>query len=218
MELWAETSSVFNIKKCQIKDNHSSGIRILRQGGQMNVKDSQIEGNLSFGIQIDLLADCNLNINNCNIDGNEKKQLYNNSKSDIQATENWWGDTDELTIRASIYDFWNDSAKGKVMIRPFLTEPIPFPGTECLPGHKGSVGAEFSSDGDGGGGRLFVEVTPRNARIRILNIGPPFKQGIKLEPGEYHIEASAKGYETNEEWITLDDMNDKTHQVHLKKR
>ncbi|NVK01084.1 MAG: SUMF1/EgtB/PvdO family nonheme iron enzyme [Oceanospirillaceae bacterium] len=41
-----------------------------------------------------------------------------------------------------------------------------------------------------------VEVQPRDARVRIMNIVPKFSQGIMLDPGRYYVEVSRKGYET----------------------
>jgi TolB-like protein len=51
--------------------------------------------------------------------------------------------------------------------------------------------------------KLFVNVSPSNARIRILNIGPAYTRGMVLSPGPYNIEISAPGYITKKEWITL---------------
>lgn len=45
-------------------------------------------------------------------------------------------------------------------------------------------------------GTLTVQTDPRNATVRILNIKPPYKDGIELEPGEYAIEVSHPGYMT----------------------
>lgn len=50
---------------------------------------------------------------------------------------------------------------------------------------------------------LFVVASPENARVRILNIKPVFKQGIVLDGGRYHIEVTAKGYQQNKQWVTL---------------
>lgn len=52
-------------------------------------------------------------------------------------------------------------------------------------------------------GYLYVETSPENSKIRILNIRPKFYQGIKLEPGKYHIEVSATGYSTKKKWIIM---------------
>lgn len=52
-------------------------------------------------------------------------------------------------------------------------------------------------------GRLYIDAQPKTANIRILNIGPKFKQGMVLETGSYHISASADGYRTLTKWVTL---------------
>jgi formylglycine-generating enzyme required for sulfatase activity len=52
-------------------------------------------------------------------------------------------------------------------------------------------------------GRLFVETVPENSQVRILNIEPKFSQGMELEPGSYHVEVAAKGYETERQRIDI---------------
>ena len=48
-----------------------------------------------------------------------------------------------------------------------------------------------------------VEATPGTAQIRIMNIGPAYRDGIELMPGEYDLEVSAPGYQTYRAWHTL---------------
>jgi len=43
---------------------------------------------------------------------------------------------------------------------------------------------------------LFIETVPFDAKIEILNIEPKYKLGILLNPGEYSIKISKKGYVT----------------------
>ena len=50
---------------------------------------------------------------------------------------------------------------------------------------------------------LTIRRTPNTARVRILNIKPKYKNGIKLKKGKYHIEVSQKGYKTEKKWVTL---------------
>ena len=50
---------------------------------------------------------------------------------------------------------------------------------------------------------LTVKTTPGNAQIRILNIGPRYVAGMPLKPGRYHLEVSAKDYETERWWVNL---------------
>jgi formylglycine-generating enzyme required for sulfatase activity len=65
---------------------------------------------------------------------------------------------------------------------------------------------------------LFVEVEPNDAKVRILNIGPKFRQGMILDPGRYHVEVSGTGYHMKREWVTLEAGEDMTLPLKLKKR
>jgi tetratricopeptide (TPR) repeat protein len=64
--------------------------------------------------------------------------------------------------------------------------------------------------------RLFVETSPKDARVRILNIVPKFEQGIVLQPGRHHIEVSAKGFKTDKRWIVLEKGETRTLKISLK--
>ena len=64
-------------------------------------------------------------------------------------------------------------------------------------------------------GRLYVETTPGDARVRVLNIGPAFYQGMELDPGRYHVEVSAQGYETQKRWVILSAGEDETVSMRL---
>jgi uncharacterized caspase-like protein len=65
--------------------------------------------------------------------------------------------------------------------------------------------------------RLYVNTEPDNARVRILNIGPAFDQGMALDSGRYHVEVSANGYDTKKLWVTLGTGEDKDLDIRLKK-
>ena len=52
-------------------------------------------------------------------------------------------------------------------------------------------------------GKIFVATAPDNATVKILNIDEPFRQGMELEPGNYHVEVAAEGYQTERKWIDL---------------
>lgn len=41
---------------------------------------------------------------------------------------------------------------------------------------------------------LTVQTTPADAAVRILNIGPAYHPGMKLQPGNYKVEVSKPGY------------------------
>jgi len=51
--------------------------------------------------------------------------------------------------------------------------------------------------------RLFINASPSQSTIRILNISPPYVPGIRLDAGEYHVEVSQDGYETYRAWVSL---------------
>jgi hypothetical protein len=66
-----------------------------------------------------------------------------------------------------------------------------------------------------GSAQLFVDTVQTGAKIRILNIGPKFYQGMKLKPGRYHVEASNQGYATKKVWVNLGAGEDKKVAVNL---
>lgn len=63
--------------------------------------------------------------------------------------------------------------------------------------------------------RLFVETTPEYAQVAILNAEKKFFPGVKLAPGQYHIEVSCEGYDTEDVWVTLEEGQEKTLTVAL---
>ncbi len=62
---------------------------------------------------------------------------------------------------------------------------------------------------------LTINTSPPDARVRILNIAPKFRQGMELKPGRYHLEVSKVGFQKHLEWIDI--SNDLTHQIKLTK-
>lgn len=66
-----------------------------------------------------------------------------------------------------------------------------------------------------GKSKLFVEAEPRDSRVRVLNIGPAFHQGMELVPGSYHVETSKQGYKTQEKWVDLKAGENKRLEVRL---
>jgi len=56
---------------------------------------------------------------------------------------------------------------------------------------------------ESGNPRIFVDIEPSDARVRILNIVPRFEQGMKLAPGSYHLEGSKPGHITEKIWVDL---------------
>jgi hypothetical protein len=61
-------------------------------------------------------------IKNNQIYGNQKGNLENNSDSEIDAANNWWGTTDQSEIATNILDYFHDAQKGIVNFEPYLME------------------------------------------------------------------------------------------------
>jgi outer membrane protein OmpA-like peptidoglycan-associated protein len=55
--------------------------------------------------------------------------------------------------------------------------------------------------------RLTVNITPKNSRVRIMNIKEKFRQGIELPWGEYQLEVTPPGYSKHLEWIPIIDWD-----------
>ena len=50
---------------------------------------------------------------------------------------------------------------------------------------------------------LYVDTSPAEANVRVLNIKPKYEYGIKLKSGRYHIEVSQQGYQKKKQWVEL---------------
>lgn len=68
-----------------------------------------------------------------------------------------------------------------------------------------------------GSQRLFVKVTPDDARVRILNIAPKYEQGMQLDPGEYVVEVKKEGLGEVVRTVTLKKGEDLTLTINLDK-
>jgi hypothetical protein len=77
------------------------------------------DGGMAFGGGNPLLTGGN------NFFDNAPYNLGNNTATDIQATENYWGSAEWALVELSIYDKDDDSAKGIVRFVPFRTSPDP---------------------------------------------------------------------------------------------
>jgi len=66
-------------------------------------------------------------------------------------------------------------------------------------------------------GRIYVETEPTGARVKILNIGPKFYQGIELVAGRYHVEVSAPGFKIEKKWVSLDAGEEKRVTIRAEK-
>lgn len=53
-------------------------------------------------------------------------------------------------------------------------------------------------------GSLVIEATPSDAQVRVMNISPPYEEGMELEPGVYDIEVSKEGYISERKDVTVE--------------
>ena len=64
-------------------------------------------------------------------------------------------------------------------------------------------------------GWLTVRANPGDAKVRILNIVPPYRTGMELSAGRYHLEVSAAGYISARKWVDLAAGDDLTVDISL---
>ena len=122
------TSGNYTITR-NIIEHNSIGIQLSSANGF--VTNNTIINN-SIGINIIEPPKQTIKITYNNIYSNNISNFYlgtteNNSPSsfNINATNNWWGTTNEQTINQSIFDFKNDPKLGNVTFIPFLEQPNP---------------------------------------------------------------------------------------------
>ncbi|WP_237055979.1 bifunctional serine/threonine-protein kinase/formylglycine-generating enzyme family protein [Microbulbifer sediminum] len=56
---------------------------------------------------------------------------------------------------------------------------------------------------------LNITTRPADAQVRIMNISPRYRAGMALSPGNYDVEVSKAGYETERRWIRISDRDRK---------
>jgi hypothetical protein len=107
---------------CTITDNTLSGI--YREAGQWGVYiyNCTISRNKDSGIR-GLISGASYN----NIFKNSPYDFKNEESGDVNATYNWWGTINETEIRSHIYDYYDNYNLGRIIFRPFLSEPVKVP-------------------------------------------------------------------------------------------
>ncbi len=107
-----------------------------------------------------------------NIYGNSGYNIHlTNIKVNIDASENWWGTTDEQTISQSILDFNDDFTLGNVTFKPYLTEPNP----EAMP--DAAITAQLPVQNP-------TETPPSTAE-------PTIQPNATLDAGKFNIESNS---------------------------
>ncbi len=54
---------------------------------------------------------------------------------------------------------------------------------------------------------LTVNLTPADAKVRIMNIKPKYKHGILLKPGKYDVSVTHPNYQEYRKWIKIKNSN-----------
>ena len=67
-----------------------------------------------------------------------------------------------------------------------------------------AIVAGFSQDNADPAPPLRIVPDPPRANVVLLNVRQPYKWGIPLQLGSYHVEVSAPGYQTNRQWLEHD--------------
>jgi len=107
---------------CTITNNALSGI--YREAGQHGVYiyNSTISRNKDSGVRGFVHA-----VFYNNIFENFPYEFKNEELGDVNATYNWWGTINETQIGEHIYDYYDDYNLGRVIFKPFLSEPAKVP-------------------------------------------------------------------------------------------
>ncbi|MCW4000789.1 MAG: right-handed parallel beta-helix repeat-containing protein [Candidatus Bathyarchaeota archaeon] len=126
---------------CSIKDNvilgcYDTGLTL--SGSSVAVEGNYISGNPKNGvvgggkIRDNTIASNGVGIKNPtaastiknnNIVNNSQSSIYLDTADNIDATNNWWGTTDQAAVAASIHDNKNDYNAGIVTYLPMLNSP-----------------------------------------------------------------------------------------------
>mgnify|MGYP000128949456 CR=1 FL=1 len=63
---------------------------------------------------------------------------------------------------------------------------------------------------------FVVKVWPKSAKIKIMNIGPKYVEGMILPVGKYDLKLYKSGYETKRLWVKHND--EEPHKIRLSRR
>ncbi|MFH1860885.1 MAG: right-handed parallel beta-helix repeat-containing protein [bacterium] len=175
--------SSINITKSVISSNTAkTGVAFYSTGGNNNIASSTVtsnEANDAQGTTIFINGNSTLNYNNIH-NNSAVYELYNNNSEtspNVDAKYNWWGTTSEVEIQNKIYDWYDDSGKGRVIYKPYATQPWPW---QYLPSY----------------GTLSVTSSPTGANILIngTDTGRITPVELPLQVGSYTLTLTKTDY------------------------
>jgi parallel beta-helix repeat protein len=121
--IWLEDSSNNNLTS-NTASNNGGGIG-LSSSSNNNITCNWVHDNWNGFYLTGGSTDNNISYNNIIIAGGYEYQFRNDQSDDVNATNNWWGTTDNDIINASIFDGQDDPDKGIVTYLPKLGSPSP---------------------------------------------------------------------------------------------
>ncbi|MEK7263637.1 MAG: SdrD B-like domain-containing protein, partial [Bacteroidota bacterium] len=120
-------------------------------------------------------------LNYQNFSGNTGYNLYNGTPNDIDATNNWWGTTNAVTIAEKIYDRTDSVSFGTVDFTPFRAEEI-----SSL---TGTISGTVYNDADGDGTKDESESGLNGWSVILSSGGIAADTATTSESGEYSFNA-----------------------------
>lgn len=193
--IWLSISSNNTISSNNISNNKQGGIGLWRSSDNSIFNNIASNNNL-YGIWLD--SSSNNIISSNSISNNQEgvrlfssinnlieyNSIYNNSwinfgnfqSYNVTLEYNWWGTINKSEIKNKIYDYYDDSTRGKVDFIPFLCEPYP---TDFISNEEGEC--VFDEDNDGIPNN---EDKCPNTEGEQLVYGCSCKQILELKPGK----------------------------------
>jgi hypothetical protein len=135
---------LYGTERISVYSSTFTGNQVALYGGRGDLKYSTITGNGTgvqaffegFNTSYNTIANNTVGVilgqydstsppvNNNNIYGNSDYNMKNTTASNKDATNNWWGTTDTITIDAGIYDGKDDVNLGLINYQPFRSQPV----------------------------------------------------------------------------------------------
>ncbi len=122
-------SGSLNATDILVYENYGSSALVIGRSESSNINrctivDNKLQADSDDGVSDGILvssSNSDITISDSNIFGHTRYDIINNSRSNIQATENYWGTTDERSIKLNMFDWFDDTSKGEVVYHPYLT-------------------------------------------------------------------------------------------------
>ena len=115
-------NAIANVAFNDIRDNEFYGIWV-REGTDSRIAYNDITGN-GKGVYLYLAPPTKISYNNIHDNKEYNIAMAEENPSDVDATGNWWGTTDNAAIKKTIFDKASDAALGSVVIEPMMKHAV----------------------------------------------------------------------------------------------